>query len=317
MTKPCVLVLDWLPNGILEQLVRRWPALDWIDSKSPTVFDQHLATATITYGLPPIARIDAMEGLKWVQLVAAGVPQELCPVALRRHLTVTNLSGLYGTTIAEHALAMLTFLARNLHTVVRNQLKARWDRDVQKGLNDLHGKTLAILGLGDIGRAIGRLAKAFGMRVIGCRRTDQPVPGMDRVFPLAHLRAMLGEADHLVVAAPLTAQTLGMLGAPEFDALRPGAIYINVSRGAIAQEAALLGALQSGKVAAAGLDVFATEPLPVDHPFWSLPQVLVSPHYSGETVNQSSQPAARFERNLAAWSSGREFEGLVDLNCGY
>jgi phosphoglycerate dehydrogenase-like enzyme len=134
---------------------------------------------------------------------------------------------------------------------------------------------------------------------------------------LADLHVMLAEADHLAVAAPLTAHTEGMLGPAEFDALRPGTVYINISRGAIAQEAALLDGLRSGKVAAAGLDVFATEPLPADHPFWSMPQVLVSPHYSGETVNQSAEPAARFERNLAAWTTGRELEGLVDLHWGY
>jgi phosphoglycerate dehydrogenase-like enzyme len=317
MSKPQVLVLDWLPDGMFAQLAHHWPSMEWVDGRSPASFEQHHATATITYGLPPVARLEEMAALKWVQLVSAGVPQVFCPVALRRNLIVTNLSGLYGPTIAEHALAMLTFLARNLHTVVRNQLQAKWDRSVMDRLTDLRGKTLAVIGLGDIGQAIARLAKAFGMRVIGCRRTDRPVPGVDRVFPLAALHAMLTEADHLAVAAPLTALTQGMFGPAEFDALRSGAIYINVSRGAIAQEAALLAALQSGKVAAAGLDVFATEPLLANHPFWSLPQVLVSPHYSGETVNQSAQPAARFERNLAAWSTGRELEGLVDLQWGY
>jgi phosphoglycerate dehydrogenase-like enzyme len=317
MSKPCVLVVDWLPEGMFEQLARRWPSLEWIDGRSPADFEQHHGTATITYGLPPIPRLEEMTALKWVQLISAGVPQELCSVALRRNLIVTNLSGLYGPTIAEHCLAMLTFLARNLHTVVRNQLQAKWDRSVMHRLTDLHGATLGVIGLGDIGQAIARLAKAYGMRVIGCRRTDRPVPGVDRVFPLAELHAMLAEADHLAVAAPLTAQTQGMLGPAEFAALRPGAFYVNVSRGAIAQEAALLAALQAGKVAGAGLDVFTKEPLPANHPFWWLPQVLVSPHYSGETVNLSAQPAARFERNLAAWSTGRELEGLVDLHWGY
>jgi phosphoglycerate dehydrogenase-like enzyme len=317
MSKPCVLVVEWLPDGLFRQLAARWPALDWIDARSPDVFERHYVAAAITYGLPPVALLDTMEDLKWVQLISAGVPQDLCPIARRRGLTVTNLSGLYGPTIAEHGLAMLTFLARDLHTVVRNQVQAKWDRGVMKELTDLHGTTLAIIGLGDIGTAIARLAKAFGIRVIGCRRTGRPVPGVDRVFPLAELRAMLAEADHLAVAAPLTAQTEGMLGPAEFDALRPGAIYINVSRGAIAQEAALLEALRSGTLRGAGLDVFATEPLPAGHPFWSMPQVLVSPHYSGETVNQSAQPAARFERNLAAWTNNGELEGLVDLQWGY
>ena len=128
---------------------------------------------------------------------------------------------------------------------------------------------------------------------------------------------MLAEADVGAVAAPLTAATTGMLGAAEFAALKRGALYVNVSRGPVAQEAALLAALQSGHVAAAGLDVFAVEPLPPEHPFWTMPQVIISPHYSGETINQSSRPAERFARNLAAWSDAQSVEGVVDLAAGY
>jgi phosphoglycerate dehydrogenase-like enzyme len=140
MSKPHILILDWLPDGLFEQLARRWPSMEWIDGRLPATFEQHHATATITYGMPPVARLEAMHSLKWVQLISAGVPQELCPVALRRNLTVTNLSGLYGPTIGEHALAMLTFLARNLHTVVRNQQQAKWDRSVMHRLTDLAGQ---------------------------------------------------------------------------------------------------------------------------------------------------------------------------------
>jgi phosphoglycerate dehydrogenase-like enzyme len=128
---------------------------------------------------------------------------------------------------------------------------------------------------------------------------------------------MLGEADHIAVAAPYVPQTDGMLGATEFETVRPGAIFINVSRGPVAQEPALLAALQSGRLAAAGLDVFTVEPLPAGHPFWSMPNVLVSPHYSGETVNNSSLPAQRFVRNMHAWLANRELEGTVDLDEGY
>ena len=128
---------------------------------------------------------------------------------------------------------------------------------------------------------------------------------------------MLAEADHVVVAAPLTDQTQGLLGPAAFAAMKRGVIYVNVSRGGIAQEPALLDALRSGQVAAAGLDAFAVEPLPADHPFWTMPQVVVSPHYSGETVNRSDQPVRRFGRNLAAWLAGQALEGLVDLPWGY
>jgi phosphoglycerate dehydrogenase-like enzyme len=184
-------------------------------------------------------------------------------------------------------------------------------------MSDLHGRTLAVIGLGNIGQNISRLARAFGMRVIGCRRTDRPTPFVDQVFPCAELCRMVAEADYVAVAAPLIAQTTGLLGPAEFAAMKPGARYINVSRGAVAQEEALLEALRSGQVAAAGLDVYAVEPLPPEHPLWAMPNVVISPHYSGDAVNLSAQPAERFARNLRAWTEGRELEGRVNLEWGY
>src|ERR1700677_79062 len=125
MSKPRILVLAWLPDGLLPQLAARFPAFDWIDAREPAVFEQQHAVASVTYGIPPVARISDMSALRWIQLTSAGVPHDLCPVALGRKLTVTNLSGLYGPTIAEHAFALLTRLARNLHTALRNQVQGR------------------------------------------------------------------------------------------------------------------------------------------------------------------------------------------------
>lgn len=310
--KPAVVVLHWLPEGGLARLAATFPEYEFT-----TDLDGRADRAVIVYGLPPIERLATMPALRWVQLASAGVPRDFCRAAHARGLTVTNLAGLYGPTIAEHALGLMLMLARNLHQVLRQQLEARWDRDVMKTMADLHGKTLAVVGLGNIGRGIARLARAFGMRVVGCRRTDAPVPEVDQVYPCAELRTMLAEADVVAVAAPLTDQTEGMLGPAEFAAMRRGVLYVNVSRGPIAQEPALLDALRSGHVAAAGLDVFAVEPLPADHPFWAMPQVIVSPHYSGETVNNSPQPMERFLRNLHNKRAGRKMEGLVGTAWGY
>jgi phosphoglycerate dehydrogenase-like enzyme len=155
------------------------------------------------------------------------------------------------------------------------------------------------------------------MRIVGCRRTPRYTPYVDRLYPSGEMRAMLAEADYVAVAAPLTKHTGGMLGPAEFAAMKPGVRYVNVSRGPVAQEQALLAALQSGHVAAAAMDVFAVEPLPPEHPFWSMPQLVISPHYSGETVNNSSLPAERFARNLRAWLAGGELEGIVNLEHGY
>ncbi len=317
MTKPTVLVQAWLPEGKFEQLAGHFTAFDWIDGRTPAALEAGLPRADIVYGLPPLARLGEETPLRWFQLAGAGVPQDLCPIAQRRGLVVTNLAGLYGPSIAEHTLALMTLTARNLHLALRQQLQRRWDRALGSSMADLHGKTVAILGLGNIGQHVARLARAYGMRVVGCRRTSRFTPDVDQVYPMDCLHEMLAEADHVVVALPLTARTDGLLGPAEFAAMKRGVIFTNVSRGGIAQETALLDALRSGQVAAAGLDVFAVEPLPAEHPFWTMPQVVVSPHYAGETVNQSDQPARRFARNLAAWQLGWPLEGRVNLEWGY
>jgi phosphoglycerate dehydrogenase-like enzyme len=317
MSKPQVLVLGWLPEGALARLVEEFSSFDIIDGSQAGALDKYLAQAVIVYGLPPVDRLGEAMQLKWIQLVSAGVPQDLCPAALRQQIHVTNLAGLYGSSIAEHALTLMGMLSRNLQVVLRNQQEKRWDRSVMKTMADLQGRTLGLVGLGNIGQGIARLARAYGMRILGCRRRDKVCPLADRVYPLKELHALLAEVDYLAVATPLTRHTEGMLGEAAFQAMKRGVIYVNVSRGGIAREESLLNALRSGQVAAAGLDVFAVEPLAADHPFWSMPQVIVSPHYSGETINQSARPVERFARNLRAWTLGRELEGVVNLEWGY
>lgn len=312
-----VIIVGWLPEGGLERLRQTFPEHIFVDARKPDELDQDLESAEIAYGLPPMPRLAEATRLRWIQLDAAGVPRALCPLARDRGIVVTNLAGLYGTTIAEHALALMVMLSRNLQITLRNQQAGVWDRTVMRNMCDLGGRTVAIVGIGNIGSAVARLARAYGMRTIGCRRTDKPSVHLDRLYPPGELNAMLTEADYVVVAAPLTNQTEGMLGAAEFKAMKPGCIYINVSRGPVAQEPALLAALQSGSIAGAGLDVYSTEPLPAGHPFWTMPQVVVSPHYSGEVINQSSRPLERFLRNLHAWKAGKPLEGKVDLEWGY
>lgn len=316
--RPLVLVLAWVPDGALSRLAAAFPTLEFIDGRDPALRDRHLARAAITYGPLSPDQLGKAEQLRWVQLSSAGVPPALCQAAIPRGLTITNLAGLYGPAIAEHALALMTILARNLHLALRNQHQARWDRSIAQTMRNLHGQTLAIIGLGNIGRAIARLARAYGMRIVGCQwPEDVPVPEVDQVYPGHELHAMLVEADVVAVAAPLTEQTEGMLGSAEFAAMKRGVLYINVSRGPVAQEAALLDALRSGQVGGAGLDVFAVEPLPSDHPLWAMPQVVISPHFSGETVNNSSLPVERFQRNLHNWLNNRPLEGLVDPQRGF
>ncbi|MCI0376545.1 MAG: D-2-hydroxyacid dehydrogenase [Gemmataceae bacterium] len=317
MPSPLVLILHWLPDGVLENWRKLFPHVEFIDARAPEVFDRHVDRATITYGIPDVAKLPNSTSLQWIQLASAGVPWNLCDACKGRKIDVTNLAGLYGPTIAEHALCMLLFLNRNLQSAYRNQLQGKWDRGVAGPMRDLFGKTLAVVGAGNIGQNIARLAKSFGMQVLGCRRRPKQTPFVDIVFGPGEVKNMLGRADYVAVAAPLTRDTDGMLGAAEFAAMRLGTIYVNVSRGPIAQEAALLEALRSGRLAAAGLDVFAVEPLAPDHALWTMPNVLVSPHFSGETVNTGTLPSERFARNLRAWLLGEPREGVVDMEQGY
>jgi D-2-hydroxyacid dehydrogenase (NADP+) len=313
MSKPVVIVSHWLPEGELSRWQQDFPHLEFVDAKVPDA----LSRAEIAYGLPDLARLPEATRLRWIQLASAGVPHALCAIARQKEIRVTNLAGLYGPTIAEHAIAMLLMLNRNLHVVERNQASKTWDRSVANTMRDLHGKTLAIVGLGNIGSNIARLAKAFGMRVVACKRTAKPSIYADRLYPNTEMRAMFAEADHVAIAAPLTQATDGMVGLDALRALKERAIIVNISRGPIVQETALMEALRNGPLGGAGLDVFAVEPLPVDHPFWTMPNVVVSPHYSGETVNTSDLPAKRFTRNLRAYQEGKLPEGVVDLDQGY
>jgi D-2-hydroxyacid dehydrogenase (NADP+) len=317
MAETILICHSFLPEGQLARWQKDFPESTFIDTRQPADFEKHHAQATLTFGLPDIPALAAMPKLRWIQLASAGVPAALCPIALDKKIRVTNLAGLYGPTIAEHALAMMLILSRNLHIVQRNQATKNWDRDVANTMRDLAGKTLGLVGLGNIGQNIARLGQAMGMRVVGCRRTPMKTPFVDRVYEIGERGILAAESDIVAVAAPLTRETDGLLDRDFFQALRSGAIFINVSRGPVVHEASLIEALQSGRVFGAGLDVFTTEPLPADNPLWTHPNVIVSPHYSGETVNLYSPPAERFTRNLRNWIAGRDLEGNVKLELGY
>src|SRR5262249_49932919 len=214
---------------MLEQLAAQFPQCEFVDGREQQGLERHLASASVTYGVPPVSRLSEATSLKWIQLMSAGVPRELCPPAKERSILVTNLAGLYGPSIAEHAVALMLMLLRNLHAAIRNQREHKWERSVAQTMADLHGKTLAVVGLGNIGQSIARLGRPHGMRVLGCRRTGRATAVADRVYPLDQLNDMLAEADVVAVAAPLTAHTEGMLGRAQFAAMKQGVIYVNVS----------------------------------------------------------------------------------------
>src|SRR3990172_212047 len=205
---------------------------------------------------------------------------------------------------------------RGLPVATRNQMTHRWDRASVIG-EELWGKTVGILGLGSIGREVAARCRAFGMRVIGTKRTPAAVPHVDQVLPPDGLDEVLRAADYLVIILPLTEQTRGLIGARELGLMKPTAYLINVARGAIVQEAALIAALRTGRLRGAGLDVFEREPLPQDSPLWEMEQVILTPHVSGAVPDYYDRALPLFCENLSRFLTGAPLLNMVDKRQGY
>ena len=227
-----------------------------------------LAAAEVLFywiSAPPLEPLwPRLERLRWLHAALAGVDRLLFPALRQSDVVLTRAAGVYAPALAEYALAALLYFAKRLPTLVAAQGRHEW-RQVQPAL--LAGATLGIVGLGEIGLAVARLARPFGLRVLGLRRSGgAPPAGVDELLPAAELPALLARSDYLVVTLPLTAQTRGLLGAGELAQVKPGAVLVNISRGGIVDEAALLAALRDGRLAGAACDVFAREPLPARRP---------------------------------------------------
>jgi phosphoglycerate dehydrogenase-like enzyme len=253
--------------------------------------------------------------LRWVQSWGAGVEWFLTPDFIVSPILLTNAQGIYATPIAEHVLAFLLHFARGLNHHLRHQLEHRWQH---ARVMELKGSTLGIIGLGGIGSEVARLAKSFEMRVLALRRhPDRPSPWADEVRSPDALPWLLGESNFVALCAALTPQTRHLIGAHELQQMKPSAYLINIGRGDLVDEAALLAALREGRIAGAGLDVFAAEPLPSDSPLWDFPNVLITPHTSGGSPRSHARLLDLFCENLRRYLAGEELLNVVDKDAGY
>jgi len=250
--------------------------------------------------------------LAWVQAMGAGVDSVLVP-ELPRHVTVTRSPGIFGPWMAEYVLGWCLWVTQRMETYREAQRERRWIGSVQP--ERLAGRTLVVVGLGDIGRSIARAASAAGLRVVGVSRSGRAVKGVARVYRHSALARALAEGDFLALVLPLTPETRGMIGAQAIGAMRREAWLINVGRGPLVDEDALLSALRERRIAGAILDVFAVEPLPADHPFWAMENVVVTPHVSGPDLPEAIAPV--FNENLARFVAGRPLRHVVDRRRGY
>jgi D-2-hydroxyacid dehydrogenase (NADP+) len=254
--------------------------------------------------------------LKWIQTMSAGVdrlPQDIMKSSVR----ISNASGLHGTPMAEVVLEMMLMFAKDAPGCFQMKGKKEFKRYIPKVLR---GQTVGILGLGVIGKEIARLCQAFGMKVLGIHRFPQPgeaIPNVDSLYPREKLDLLLAESDFVVVAMPLTQETKGMLGEKELRSMKATSYLINVARGAITDEGVLIRALDEKWIAGAGLDVFITEPLPSDSRFYDLPNVIYSPHISGEMPDYEVRATEVFCENLKRYIHREPFLHEVDKGKGY
>jgi phosphoglycerate dehydrogenase-like enzyme len=260
----------------------------------------------------PKDQILASDRLQWVQLASAGV-DHMVPHD-RSDLLVTNASGIHGLTMAQFVVGTLVSRLWDFPRLFRQQAERTWKKfDV----GTLAGKTMAVIGAGHIGVSIGRAVKPFDMRVVGVRRSGRPVPEFDQIYGPDELKRAMEEAYVTVVTLPLTRGTRGLIGAGELAAMPDDGILVNVSRGGVVDEPALLRHLKERPESAAILDVFATEPLPEDSEFWGLENVLVTPHISSEAEGWEIDVADIFLWNLERWVADEPLRNIVDPVAGY
>lgn len=271
--------------------------------------------------------------LAWVQLASAGVDRFLDHPIMRSGIRLTTASGIHAIPIAEHIMALMLAWSRQLLQTWRWQAAQEWPagRSRRYSATELRGATLGIVGYGSIGRHLARLARAFEMRVLAMRRSPgHPVarwvaPGTgdpegeipERIFAPGSLGDMLPLCDYVAITAPLSPETRHLIGAGELAAMKKSAFLVNISRGAVIDEPALIAALQDGTIAGAGLDVFETEPLPADSPLYKLDNVILTPHVAGFSEHYNDRLVQLFVENLQRYRDGQPLLNLVDPERGY
>lgn len=255
------------------------------------------------------ARLKRAARLEWIHAMTTGTDAILGARTLRAEVVVTNTRGIHGPQMSEMAFMYMLNLSRRYRAMLANQQQHVWKRRDQVRL---HGKTIAILGVGLISETLAPRCKAFGMTVLGITRTPREVPGFDRMFTYADIAEAAAQADFLVVLAPNSPETEKMIDARVLAAMKPSAFLINLARGALCDEDALLDALRNGRIAGAGLDVFVTEPLPKESPFWDLDNVMITPHCSGSSDDNLAMTWPIIETNMKCFLEGRRL-GMINI----
>jgi len=312
-----------IPQHFVDRLRRDFPQHNVLEAWDRDAIRRLLPEADVAF--TPFVDRDVFPSatrLRWVQSPAVGVGSLMFPEVLASDVVITSARGIRARAIAEHVLGVTIALARHLPVAIRAQAARYWAQEELEGpaaVRTLQGMRMGIIGLGAIGGEVARIAAPFGFVVSAIRRrVDQPRPeGIEEVWPPDRLLDLLAASDVVVVAAPHTPETKRLIGRSEIAAMKHGAFLINVARGKLIDDAALVEALEDGRVGGAALDVFTIEPLDRESPYWDMPNVIVTPHTSGAMQDYWTPLVGLFAENLRRFESGRPLLNVVDKALGY
>jgi phosphoglycerate dehydrogenase-like enzyme len=313
-----------MPRHFVGQLRRDFPHHTFLDAWDRDTLRRLLPQADVAF--TPFVDRDVFASatwLRWVQSPAVGVGSLMFPELLASDVVITSARGIRARSIAEHVLGATIALARKLPVAIRAQAAHRWAQEELEGANidirTLHGQRMGIVGLGSIGLELAKIAAPFGFRITAIRRraAEPPPPGVDDVWPPERLPDLLAQSDVVVLAAPHTPETKRLIGRRELDRIKRGAFLINIARGKLVDDTAVIDALKDGRLGGAALDVFTQEPLEPSSPYWDLPNVIITPHTSGALQDYWTPLVALFSDNLRRFDRGAPLINVVDKSVGY
>ena len=313
-----------MPREFVDQLRRDFPQHTFIEAWDRDPLRRLLPQADVAF-TPFVDRdiFPAATRLRWVQSPAVGVGSLMFPELLASPVVITSARGIRARSIAEHVIAVTIALARRLPAAMRAQIAHRWAQDELEGpasaVRSLDGLRIGIVGLGAIGMEIVKLAAPFGIRVSAIRRrAGGPLPpGVDELLSPDGLLELLARSDAVVLAVPHTPETKQLIGRAEIDRMKRGAFLVNIARGKLIDDAAVIDALRDGRLGGAALDVFTREPLEPSSPYWDLPNVIITPHTSGAMQDYWTPLVALFSENLRHFEKGEPLLNVVDKIAGY
>ena len=309
-----------IPPTEVERLQRTFPHIHFVNAPAREDRLRELADADVAFlsQMKP-DEFAAAGRLRWIQSPAAGVAGLLFPELRESSVVVTNARGIHGDAMGEHVIGVAIVLCRQIHLAIRRQGSHLWEKPPQAGFRMLRGRVMGVVGLGAIGTAVAERAAALGMEVIAVRRrVDAPRPAcVSAVYPPSELGKMLGRADLVVLTAPLTEGTRGLIGAAQLRQMRPDAVLVNVARGKLVREDELQAELARGTIAGAALDVFEHEPLSSESRLWDLPNVVITPHTSAFRDDYWTLAVDLFAANLRRFERGERLANVVDKRAGY